>query len=116
MSSNIASTREPLLRETERDAVTSLLQYLEQGGDLNNPHKTISADKLRDLCTLAYSDNVDLQRSAALCFSELSEKCKSSFLSLALLSNSIRQARCRDTDSEKHEVHTYVQCRISCMS
>ncbi|CAI7995357.1 Vacuolar protein 8 [Geodia barretti] len=87
MSSNIASTREPLLRETERDAVTSLLQYLEQ--DSNNPHKTISDDKLRDLCTLAYSDNVDLQRSAALCFSELSEKCKSSSLSL-LLSCQIR--------------------------
>ena len=44
--------------------------------DSNNSYKTISEDKLRDLCTLAYSDNVDLQRSAALCFSELSEKCK----------------------------------------
>ena len=31
MHSNIAGTREPLLRETERDAVSSLLQYLEQG-------------------------------------------------------------------------------------
>ena len=44
--------------------------------DSNTSHKTITDDKLRDLCTLAYSDNVDLQRSAALCFSELSEKCE----------------------------------------
>jgi vacuolar protein 8 len=72
MRSNIAGTREPLLRETERDAVSSLLQYLEQ--DATNSYRSISDDKLRDLCTLAYSDNVDLQRSAALCFSELSEK------------------------------------------
>ena len=45
--------------------------------DSSNTHKTISGDKLRDLCTLAYSDNVDLQRSAALCLSELSEKRES---------------------------------------
>ena len=44
--------------------------------DSSNTYTTISEDKLRDLCTLAYSDNVDLQRSAALCFSELSEKCE----------------------------------------
>lgn len=36
----------------------------------------INEDSLLNLCTLAYSDNVDLQRSAALCFSEFSEKCK----------------------------------------
>ena len=28
-----SSTREPLLRDTEREAVSSLLQYLEQGGE-----------------------------------------------------------------------------------
>ena len=36
----------------------------------------ISNNHLLNLCTLAYSDNVDLQRSAALCFSEFSEKCE----------------------------------------
>lgn len=35
---------------------------------------TLSDDKLLNLCTLAYSENVDLQRSAALCFSEISER------------------------------------------
>ena len=37
---------------------------------------SIGEESLLNLCTLAYSDNVDLQRSAALCFSEFSEKCK----------------------------------------
>lgn len=44
----------------------------------------ISDNHLLNLCTLAYSDNVDLQRSAALCFSEFSEKCE-----LGLLCNNI---------------------------
>jgi vacuolar protein 8 len=34
----------------------------------------ITSDRLSALRTLAYSDNVDLQRSAALCFSEISER------------------------------------------
>ncbi|CAG8467352.1 8910_t:CDS:10 [Diversispora eburnea] len=47
---------EPLLQESEREAVADLLTYLET------------------LSTLAFSDNVDLQRSAALAFAEITEK------------------------------------------
>ncbi len=35
----------------------------------------MSPDKLQSLRTLALSDNVDLQKSAALCFSEISDTC-----------------------------------------
>ncbi|KAH9927469.1 vacuolar protein 8 [Epithele typhae] len=45
-----------LLLENEREAVADLLQYLET------------------LTTLSFSDNVDLQRSAALAFAEITEK------------------------------------------
>ena len=37
-------------------------------------YQSLSDDNLQSLSTLAYSDNVDLQRSAALCFSEISER------------------------------------------
>ncbi|ELU07119.1 hypothetical protein CAPTEDRAFT_96157, partial [Capitella teleta] len=33
----------------------------------------LTEDRLRDLCVLTYSDNIDLQRSAAQCFAELSQ-------------------------------------------
>lgn len=61
---------EPLLQENERDAVTELLKYLEnrKGTDF------FQGDPLRTLSTLAYSDNVDLKRSAALAFAEITEK------------------------------------------
>ncbi|ORX83681.1 vacuolar protein 8 [Anaeromyces robustus] len=61
---------EPLLQENERDAVTELLQYLE------NRKRTdfFQGDPLRTLSTLAYSDNIDLKRSAALAFAEITEK------------------------------------------
>lgn len=67
-----SGTREPLLRETERDAVNNLLKYLEH--DETVTYQSLSDDNLQSLSTLAYSDNVDLQRSAALCFSEISER------------------------------------------
>ena len=38
--------------------------------------RRLSIDRLQSLQTLAYSDNIDLQKSAALCFSEISETCK----------------------------------------
>ncbi len=38
---------------------------------------TISDEHLRALCILTYSDNAELQRSAALCFAELSERSES---------------------------------------
>lgn len=34
-----------------------------------------AGDPLRSLSILSYSDNVDLQRSAALAFAEITEKC-----------------------------------------
>ena len=36
----------------------------------------MTADRLRALCILTYSDNIGLQRSAALCFAELSTRSK----------------------------------------
>ncbi|KAF0521487.1 putative VAC8-vacuolar membrane protein required for the cytoplasm-to-vacuole targeting [Gigaspora margarita] len=61
---------EPLLLENEREAVADLLTYLENRADTN----FFEGDPLRALSTLAYSDNVDLQRSAALAFAEITEK------------------------------------------
>lgn len=61
---------EPLLQENERDAVSDLLHYLEHRQEVN----FFSGDPLQALSTLAFSDNVDLQRSAALAFAEITEK------------------------------------------
>ncbi|CAO0789851.1 unnamed protein product [Mucor circinelloides] len=61
---------EPLLQENEREAIAELLQYLENRSDTN----FFEGEPLQALSTLAYSDNVDLQRSAALAFAEITEK------------------------------------------
>jgi len=61
---------EPLLQESEREAVADLLQYLENRSETN----FFEGEPLRALSTLAFSDNVDLQRSAALAFAEITEK------------------------------------------
>ncbi|KAM0753371.1 putative VAC8-vacuolar membrane protein required for the cytoplasm-to-vacuole targeting [Meredithblackwellia eburnea MCA 4105] len=61
---------EPLLLENEREAVADLLQYLENRSETN----FFTGEPLRALSTLSYSDNVDLQRSAALAFAEITEK------------------------------------------
>lgn len=61
---------EPLLQESEREAITELLQYLENRNNTN----FFEGRPLQALATLAYSDNVDLQRSAALAFAEITEK------------------------------------------
>ncbi|KAI9486764.1 MAG: vacuolar protein 8 [Benjaminiella poitrasii] len=61
---------EPLLQENERQAIAELLQYLENRSDTN----FFEGEPLQALSTLAYSDNVDLQRSAALAFAEITEK------------------------------------------
>ncbi|KAK9453640.1 armadillo-type protein [Dipodascopsis uninucleata] len=60
----------PLLAESEREAVSVLLRYLENRGD----EDFFSSGPLRALTTLVYSSNVDLQRSAALAFAEITEK------------------------------------------
>jgi len=61
---------EPLLQDNEREAVADLLQYLEN----RNETDFFSSEPLRALTTLVYSENVDLQRSAALAFAEITEK------------------------------------------
>ncbi|KAK7203508.1 armadillo-type protein [Myxozyma melibiosi] len=60
----------PLLAESEREAVSVLLRYLENRGE----EDFFSSGPLRALTTLVYSSNVDLQRSAALAFAEITEK------------------------------------------
>ncbi|KTW30199.1 vacuolar protein 8 [Pneumocystis carinii B80] len=65
-----ATLYEPLLEDREREAVSDLLQYLENRSDVN----FFSNEPLRALTTLVYSDNIDLQRSAALAFAEITEK------------------------------------------
>ncbi|KAK9468945.1 armadillo-type protein [Lipomyces arxii] len=60
----------PLLAESEREAVSVLLRYLENRGE----EDFFSQGPLRALTTLVYSSNVDLQRSAALAFAEITEK------------------------------------------
>ncbi|KAI9493194.1 putative VAC8-vacuolar membrane protein required for the cytoplasm-to-vacuole targeting [Zychaea mexicana] len=61
---------EPLLQENEREAIAELLQFLENRNQTN----FFEGEPLRALSTLAFSDNVDLQRSAALAFAEITEK------------------------------------------
>ncbi|CAG7851632.1 Vacuolar protein 8 [Serendipita indica DSM 11827] len=61
---------EPLLLENEREAVADLLQYLENRTTTN----FFTGSPLSALTTLSFSDNIDLQRSAALAFAEITEK------------------------------------------
>ncbi|KAF3930745.1 hypothetical protein ABW19_dt0210326 [Dactylella cylindrospora] len=60
----------PQLAESEREAVSDLLQYLENRAETD----FFSGEPLRALSTLVYSDNVDLQRSASLTFAEITER------------------------------------------
>jgi vacuolar protein 8 len=85
--SRSSQSYEPLLLENEREAVADLLQYLESAS-LFPPEATKSLNLPKDrtttnfftgsplsaLTTLSFSDNVDLQRSAALAFAEITEK------------------------------------------
>ncbi|KAG8902776.1 Vacuolar protein 8 [Tulasnella sp. 417] len=61
---------EPLLLENEREAVADLLQYLENRTTTN----FFTGSPLNALTTLSFSENIDLQRSAALAFAEITEK------------------------------------------
>ena len=58
------------IADNEREAVTSLLGYLENKDNLD----FYSGGPLKALTTLVYSDNLNLQRSAALAFAEITEK------------------------------------------
>ncbi|XP_077989675.1 uncharacterized protein LOC144444144 [Glandiceps talaboti] len=62
---------EPLLQPEERSAVNDLLSYLNKD---NGEKTTINEDRLRALLILTYSENTELQRSAALCYAEISER------------------------------------------
>ena len=81
---------EPLLLEAECGAVADLLQYLESAYLFALSHLTslsltypifkdwtttnfFAGSPLSALTTLSFSDNVDLQRSAALAFAEITE-------------------------------------------
>ncbi|ELU43293.1 vacuolar protein 8 [Rhizoctonia solani AG-1 IA] len=68
--SNKAQGYEPLLLENEREAVADLLQFLENRTTTN----FFSGSPLSALTILSFSENVDLQRSAALAFAEITEK------------------------------------------
>ncbi|KAF2664309.1 ARM repeat-containing protein [Microthyrium microscopicum] len=61
---------EPLLQDSERDAVAELLGYLENRAETD----FFSGPALEALSTLVYSDNIDLQRSASLTFAEITER------------------------------------------
>lgn len=61
---------EPVLADSEREAVADLLQYLENRGETD----FFTGEPLRALSTLVFSDNVDLQRSASLTFAEITER------------------------------------------
>lgn len=84
---------DPVLADSEREAVADLLGYLENVSALNRLQYRVdlayihrqraetdffSGDPLRALSTLVYSDNLDLQRSAALTFAEITERGSSS--------------------------------------
>ncbi|CAG62469.1 uncharacterized protein GVI51_M03245 [Nakaseomyces glabratus] len=58
------------ITDNEREAVTLLLGYLEDKDRLD----FYSGGPLKALTTLVYSDNLNLQRSAALAFAEVTEK------------------------------------------
>ena len=88
VSSKRSQSYEPLLLENEREAVADLLQYLESACYAHLPSAIgltriltdrtttnfFTGDPLSALTTLSFSDNVDLQRSAALAFAEITEK------------------------------------------
>jgi vacuolar protein 8 len=90
VSSRKSQAYEPLLLENEREAVADLLQFLESQSTLLrtpglpetncflHPDRTttnfFTGSPLSALTTLSFSDNVDLQRSAALAFAEITEK------------------------------------------
>lgn len=58
------------IADNEREAVTSLLGYLED----KDRFDFYTGGPLKALTTLVYSDNLNLQRSAALAFAEITEK------------------------------------------
>lgn len=58
------------INEDEREAVSLLLQYLED----KDRYDFYTGGPLEALTTLSYSENINLRRSAALAFAEITEK------------------------------------------
>lgn len=70
-------TQIPGLRYGETNTIRKwLMTVLSLYLDSTPASRRLSSDRLESLRTLAYSDNTELQRSAALCFSELSDTCQ----------------------------------------
>ncbi|XP_035659248.1 vacuolar protein 8-like [Branchiostoma floridae] len=88
---------EPLLLDNEREAVNRLLRFLEQKEE--KPHLT--DERLHALCTLSYSDNVELQRSAALCFSEISSRMLAP-VSVNMMEPLVALLESEDTQVQRH--------------
>ncbi|XP_078584645.1 uncharacterized protein LOC144866825 [Branchiostoma floridae x Branchiostoma japonicum] len=88
---------EPLLLDNEREAVNRLLRFLEQKEE--KPHLT--DERLHALCTLSYSDNVELQRSAALCFSEISSRMMAP-VSVNMMEPLVALLESEDTQVQRH--------------
>lgn len=57
---------------------------------------TINGERLRALCILTYSDNLELQRSAALCYAEISAKSEYSHSACSLYQWNIYSSICSD--------------------
>ena len=82
------SIYDPVLADSEREAVADLLGFLENvhhspemATSLRDTDRLqraetdfFSGEPLRALSTLVYSDNIDLQRSASLTFAEITER------------------------------------------
>ncbi|OWF43479.1 vacuolar protein 8-like [Mizuhopecten yessoensis] len=88
---------EMILLESERQAVGNLLHYLEHEA---NGEPVLNEEHVRALSILAYSDNVELQKSAALCFTEISERTKAP-LTIPVAKPLVKLLRSRDLQVQK---------------
>ncbi|XP_072042149.1 uncharacterized protein [Amphiura filiformis] len=88
---------EPLLLEEERTAVNELLNYLNREYE---EKPVLSKDRQHALSILTYSHNEDLQRSAALCLAELSERLQQP-IPMELMEPLIVLLESRDIETQK---------------
>ncbi|XP_013398907.1 vacuolar protein 8 [Lingula anatina] len=88
---------DPELLEGERRAVQNLLMYLEN--DLGDS-PTINEERLRALRVLTFSDNDELQQSAALCYAEISERMTEAVTS-ETLEPLIHLLQCKDVQVQR---------------
>ncbi|KAJ8322256.1 hypothetical protein KUTeg_000727 [Tegillarca granosa] len=86
-----------ILLDNEKVAVQNLLRYLEEEA---NGNPVLTDEHIRALCILTYSDNTELQRSAALCFTEISDRMKSP-LSVKVARPLVELLKSRDVQVQK---------------